>query len=223
MISVFGAEKMETTKRSFSANDIDLSWGKFFLFTISVSIISGLLAVVPAFKNTSLSDSVNTLEWWILFGVFVIVGSSSKTDSAIKCFLFFLISQPLNYLVRVPFYSGGFAIFHRYPRWFVATLFTLIMGYIGYRIKEDSFLSVLILSPVTAVLGLIGCHYCFRCASFFPRHMLSAAFCFLFIFAITLPLLTGKKRIIPILAGFLSAGMTALYLLNGGRITQTFL
>ena len=216
-------EKIKTAVRRFCAGEINLSWGAFFIFTISVSIISGLLAVVPAFKNTSLSDSVNTLEWWIVFGVFVIVGSKSKNDSAIKCFLFFLISQPLNYLVRVPFFSGGFAIFHRYPRWFVATFFTLIMGYIGYRIKEDSFLSALILSPMTAVLGLIGCHYCFRCASGFPRHLISAALCFLFIFAITLPLLKGKKRLVPILAGFLSAGITALYLLNGGRITQTFL
>lgn len=214
---------MNMNKHCIAANNTELSWGKFFLFTVSVSIISGLLAVVPAFKDTSFSDSVNTLEWWIVFGVFIIISSGSKRESAIRCFLFFLISQPLNYLVRVPFNPVGFAIFHRYPRWFIVTFFTLILGYIGYMIKENSIVSALILSPITAVLGLIGCHYFSRCVLYFPRHLLSFVFCFLFIFAITLTLLTGKKRLIPILTGFVSAGITALYLLNGGRITQTFL
>ncbi len=216
----FGIRKIRDI---ITAGDTRLSWGSFFIFTAVVPIISGLLAVVPAFKNTSLSDSVDTMEWWILFGVFVIISSGSKRESAIRCFLFFLISQPLNYLVRVPFYPGGFSIFYRYPRWFIATFFTLIMGYAGYKIKEDSFISALILSPFTAVLGLIGCHYCFRCASSFPRHLLSAICCFVFIFVITLPLLTGKKKFIPIITGFVSAGITALYLLKGGTITQTFL
>ncbi len=210
-------------KETFNIKSYNLSLPKFLVFTVSVSVISGLLAVVPAFKNTSLSDSVNTLEWWILFGVFVIVTSDSRIKSAVRCFLFFLISQPLNYLVRVPFHEGGFAIFQRYPRWFFITLFTFILGYIGYEIKKDSLLSAVILSPMTAVLGLIGCHYFFRCAGAFPRHIVSAALCFVFIFAVTLPLLTGKKRLIPILTGFISAGITALYLMNGGRITQTFL
>ena len=130
-------DNTKTIKHIFEPSEFNLSWGGFFLFTVTVSIISELLSVVPAFKNTSLSDSVKTLDWWIVFGVFVIIGSKSKTDSAVKCFLFFLISQPLNYLVRAPFHPDGLALFHRYPRWFIATFFTLIMGYIGHRIKED--------------------------------------------------------------------------------------
>ena len=42
------------------------------------------------------------------------MNSKSPVDSAIKCFLFFLISQPLIYLIQVPFSSQGWHIFVYY-------------------------------------------------------------------------------------------------------------
>ena len=90
-------------------------------------------------KDTSFRDIAGSLEWWVLFGIIIITNSKSPTDSALKCFVFFLISQPLVYLVQVPFSPMGFGLFNYYTYRFILTLFTLPMGYIGYYIKKETY------------------------------------------------------------------------------------
>ncbi len=69
------------------------------------------MAILPITADTSFRDISVYLEWWILFGTIIICNSKSPKDSALKYFIFFLISQPLIYLIEVPFSSMGFGYF----------------------------------------------------------------------------------------------------------------
>ena len=46
--------------------------------------------MLPIAKDTSFADISMTFEWWVLFGVFIIMNSKSAKDSALKCVVFFL-------------------------------------------------------------------------------------------------------------------------------------
>jgi len=90
------------------------------------------MANIPALKYTSFHAIVVTFEMWVLFGIIIIMNSKSNLDSAFKCFVFFLISQPLVYLLQVPFSWQGWGLFGYYKTWFIWTLLCFPMGFIGY-------------------------------------------------------------------------------------------
>ena len=71
---------------------INLTWKKLIVFSILIAIYVAVMMVIPITKDTSFRDIGTTFEWWILFGVLIIVNSKSPVDSMLKCFVFFLIS-----------------------------------------------------------------------------------------------------------------------------------
>ncbi len=81
---------MERVKKLFGG--IDLTWKKLIVLAITVGVYTGVIAMIPIFKNTSFADITISFEVWILFGIFIIMNSKSAKDSALKCFIFFLIS-----------------------------------------------------------------------------------------------------------------------------------
>ena len=78
---------------------IDLNWKKTILFAVIAGVYSAIMAIIPITKETSFRDIAINFEWWILFGIIIICNSKSPKDSSLKCFVFFLISQPLIYLI----------------------------------------------------------------------------------------------------------------------------
>ena len=163
---------------------INLTWKKLIVFSILIAIYVAVMMIIPITKDTSFRDIGTTFEWWILFGILIIVNSKSPVDSALKCFVFFLISQPLIYLLQVPFYDQGFKIFDYYPYWFKWTLATLPMGFIGYYIKRKDVISAIIILPVLAFLAFQGYHYLGNVISDFPYHLLTVIYCFVSILVI---------------------------------------
>ena len=124
---------MEKIKKLFG--EIDLTWKKLILFAILAGVYTAIMAMLPIVKDTSFSDLTVTFEVWILCGIFIIMNSKSAKDSAVKCFVFFLISQPLVYLIQdVINHSQLFITYYRY--WFIWTIATIPMGFIGYSLKE---------------------------------------------------------------------------------------
>ena len=98
-------------------------------------------------------------------------------ESACKTFVFFLVSQPLIYLIQVPFSQLGWGLFGYYRYWFILTLLTFPAAWVGWYIKKRSWLSLLILSPV---LCLLTYDYVFgfqTAAKHFPRLLVMAVFC----------------------------------------------
>ena len=57
-----------------------------------------------------------------------------------------MISQPLVYLVQVPFnHELGWGLFYYYIPWIWWTLATIPMAFVGYFIKKDKWWGLLIL------------------------------------------------------------------------------
>ena len=157
--------------------ELNITWKKLIIFSILIGIYTGVIAIIPCAADTSFKDISITFEWWILFGTLIIVNSKSPKESALKCFIFFLISQPLIYLIQVPFNPYKWGIFKYYPSWFIWTLLTIPMGYIGNYLKKDKWWGLFILIPVILFVGYHYEQFLRETISFFPNHILSTIFC----------------------------------------------
>ena len=173
--------------------EINLTWPKVIIFAIIAGIYTAVMAMIPEAKNTSFADISITFEVWVLFGIILIMNSKSAIDSALKCFVFFLISQPRVYLIQVPFNVYGWGIFTYYGNWFIWTLLTIPMGFIGYYMKKDNWLGLLILVPMLAFVGLHYQGFLKETLMAFPSHLLSTIFCFITIIIYPICIFKNKK------------------------------
>lgn len=194
---------MEKIKKLFGG--IDLTFGRLIIFAICSGIYTSIMALIPFLSDTSFHDIAVTFEVWILFGIIIIMNSKSARDSAIKCFVFFLISQPLVYLIQVPFSSLGFGIFVYYRYWFIFTILTIFMGYIGYYMKRDKWYSILILTSMLLLLGY-GSYYTYlkELLFSFPYHLLTVLFCLITLVLYPLCIFNNKRnRVISLVISLL--------------------
>ena len=156
---------------------LDLTWPRLILFSLGAAVLTFICLMIPAFKNTSFVRIGETLEAWILFAVIIMSNCKKPLESAVKTFVFFLISQPLIYLLQVPFSWQGWGLFQYYRYWFILTLLTFPAAFIGWYIKKKNYLSALILLPVIFLLTYTyvdGFKSAFR---HFPHLLLMALFC----------------------------------------------
>ncbi len=171
---------------------INLTWKKIIISACVIGILVGLLNSVPFLFDSTVNDIATYFDFWIFCGIFIIMNSKSNKDAAFKCFIFFLISQPLIYLAEVPFSRMGWGIFIYYKYWFIWTILTIPMGYIGYYMKKEKWYSLLILVPMLVLLStgveisLSGLIYSF------PRHLIN--FIFVIVTLIGYPLLIFKNK-----------------------------
>lgn len=194
---------MNKIKKLFGG--IDLTFGRLIIFAICSGIYTSIMALIPTLSDTSFHDIAVTFEVWILFGIIIIMNSKSARDSAIKCFVFFLISQPLVYLIQVPFSSLGFGIFVYYRYWFIFTIFTIFMGYIGYYMKRDKWYSILILVCMLLFLGVSSYYFYLKELLFnFPYHLLTVLFCLVTMILYPLCIFSNKRnRVISLVISLL--------------------
>lgn len=201
------------TKKIFGG--INLTWPKVIAMGIIMGVYTAIMAMVPILKDTSFHDIAVTLEVWIFFGIFIIMNSKSASDSALKCFVFFLISQPLVYLVQDIINSSTlFQQFYGY--WFKWTIACLPMGFIGYYIKKDKWWSLLILLPLLLLLGEALNRYLSMAIFSFPRHLLTAVFCAVTLIIYPLALFNNKKvKIVGVtISSLIIIAMTALCIIK---------
>ena len=156
---------------------IDLTWPKLILSAVAAGVLTAVIAIIPIFQNTSFITITVTFEVWILFGIIIIMNSKSNLDSALKCFVFFLISQPLVYLIQVPFSWQGWNLFGYYKFWFIWTLLCFPMGFIGYWMKKDKWWGYLILLPMIALTADSYATYFSDFQFSMPRYILISLFC----------------------------------------------
>lgn len=156
---------------------IDMTWPKVIVFAVVAGIVTGLIALSPQLKYTSLHNITVNMEMWILLGLIVVLNSKSNLDAALKAFVFFLISQPIVYLVQVPFVVDGWGIFKYYGTWFIWTLLCFPMGYVEYFIKKDKWWSYLLLLPAILLLACLYAEYVIDFMFAYPFYVLSAIFC----------------------------------------------
>lgn len=131
-----------------------------------------------------------------------------------KCFVFFLISQPLIYLIEVPFEPLGWEIFIYYKPWFIQTLLVLPGAAPAFLIKKKNLLSVFVLSVATGGLAYLCVLYIRSTIGNFPHHLLSAVFCF--ITAVLFVYIFLEKKSHRVIALLISAAIfVAAFILTG--------
>lgn len=156
---------------------IDLTWKKLIFFAVLSGIYTALMAIIPGLKYTSFNTITVSFEVWILFGIIIIMNSKSNKDAALKCFVFFLISQPLIYLLQVPFSWQHWKLFSYYKFWFIWTIFCLPMGYIGYYMKKKKWWGYLILLPMIILTAFEYMTYLAYFTFSYPKYLLICLFC----------------------------------------------
>ena len=77
---------------------VNITWKRLIIAAVVIGLSVGLLNSVPAFFDTTVNDVATYFDFWIFCGIFIIMNSKSNKEAALKCFVFFLISQPLIYL-----------------------------------------------------------------------------------------------------------------------------
>ncbi|MCF0105823.1 MAG: hypothetical protein HUJ53_03585 [Holdemanella sp.] len=205
---------MEKLKKLFGG--VDLTWKKLILFAIASGIITAIFAILPQLKYTSFNAITTTMEVWIFIGIFIIMNSKSNMDSALKCFVFFLISQPLVYLLQVPFSYLGWELFQYYKYWFIWTVLCLPMGYIGYYMKKDTWWGYLILFPMILLTAIGYRTYLYYFTFYCPKYILISLFCIGAMILYPNVIFNNKKiKIVgSIISILLIVGITILVLLN---------
>ncbi len=172
---------------------INLTWVKLIVFAVIAGVYTGVMAFLPIARDTSFADISISFECWVLFGILIIVNCKKPLESALKCFVFFLISQPLVYLVQVPFSERGWELFAYYPPWFIWTLLTLPMGFGGYYMRKEKWWSFFILAPMMLFVGYHYIGFLQEAVAFFPNHLLSAIFCAVTVIIYPIFIFNNKK------------------------------
>ena len=131
----------------------NMSWIKVIIMAVITAVITAVLNLIPSLSDTSFQDIAINLDCWILFAVFIIVNCEKWWEASLKTFTFFLISQPLIYLIEVPFVALGFGLFQYYKYWFMITILTLPGAAIAFLLKRGSWISVVVLSVATGFLS----------------------------------------------------------------------
>ena len=195
---------------------VELSWLKLIIMAVIAGALTAVFAIVPELGHTSFHAMAVTFEVWIFFGIFIIMNSRSNLDSALKCFVFFLISQPLVYLIQVPFSSLGWELFGYYPYWFIWTLLCLPMGYIGYWMKKDKWWGYLILLPMILLTGTSYMEYFSEFQFSMPKYILIALFCACMMIFYPVLIFSGKKirTVGAVVGGVCVVGLTVLCLVK---------
>ena len=182
---------------------LKVPWKFLLLFAVIIGVYTGFVLTIPAFKDTSIRDIGIGYEWWIFFAMVIITNSESPKESAIKTFIFFLISQPIVFLVQ----PNGFDLFQCYYfGWFIYTLFTFPMTWIGWYTKKEKVFAPVILSFVLVYLTNHFISYAKQC------HIFSAIFSLVLFVALILGVMKNRKlKIIAAILG-LTLGLLGYFI-----------
>ena len=119
------------------------------------------------------------------------MNSEKPLDSALKCFIFFLISQPLIYLIQ-DVLNGSKLFMTYYRNWVLWTVACLPMGFIGHYMKKDKWWGIIILLPMLALLFIH--YYGFLSELFFtfPVNLISTLFCLITMIVLPIAIFDNK-------------------------------
>ena len=170
-----------------------MTWPRVLLFSIATAAVAAAMLLLPFTQDTSLANIGVTFECWVLFALIIIMNCKTPLEAGCKTFVFFLISQPLIYLLEVPFVADGWGLFRYYPRWFLYTVLCFPGAMLAWLVKKDTALSAILLSVATGLLGLEAAYFADTCVRLFPKYLLSTVFCLLLAFSLIFILLKKKR------------------------------
>lgn len=166
---------MNSVKKFFL--NYNMTWLRVILFAVITAVVTAGLNEIKFLNDTSFQDIAIAFECWFLFAVFIIVNCETWWEASLKTFVFFLLSQPLIFLLEVPFEPLGWDIFMYYSRWFKLTLLTLPGAAVAFLVKKQRWYSVPVLCVATSYLAFVAVMYLKSVIEHFPHHLLSCVFC----------------------------------------------
>ena len=193
-----------------------MTWPRVILLAIGSAILTAAVLLIPVLANTSASYLGVTPEAWFVFALIIVMNCEKPLEAALKTFVFFLISQPLIYLIQVPFNSLRWDIFMYYPYWLKITILTLPGAVVAWFVKKDNWLGALILSVATGFIGIVLVESGFTVVQNFPGELIRAVFCLLEILVFIFVLLKKKSsRLICTVLTLAAMAVFCVYKLSG--------
>ena len=197
----------------------ELSYKHIIIFAIICGVLCGAILDVeflkiPAIQYNSLFNIGVCFEFWIFATMVIISRTKKPLEAAIKVFLFFLISQPLVYLVKVPFDARGWGTFVDYSGWFIWTLLTFPGAFIAWFTNKKNSVSIAIFMVAILFLSYEFAQHFNVMISHFPFQILACAF-ILFQIGCYVMSFKGKRRIVfGILCALSIVAITVLFIFN---------
>lgn len=191
-------------KISAAFGGLPMTWPIVCGFAVIIGIYVGIINQIPILHDTSFQDIAVTLEWWVLFAVLIVSNCKSAWEAGLKCLVFFLISQPVIFLVELPTIGLDKALYYYTGIWLPISLLTLPGGAIAFLAKRQNVLGAAILGVGNTIVALMGVSYFQQILKVFPRHLLTVASCAAIV-AVTILGMQKKRR-----TRLLSAAITVL-------------
>lgn len=205
-------------KKLFAAlGTLPMTWPVVCAFAAIIGIYVGVINQIPILYDTSFRDIAVTYEWWVLFALLIVSNCKSAREAGMKCLVFFLISQPIIYLVELPMLGWDKALYYYSRIWLPISLLTLPGGAVAFFAKKQNALGAIILGIGNTIVALMGVSYFLKLYRAFPRHLLTVISCASIIVVLILGM--QKRRKTRILSAattvLLTAGVIIWAVLNG--------
>lgn len=200
---------------------LKMSWWAVILFAIVTGIYTGVVMLIDSLANTSFQDIGISYEWWVIFAVIIVANCNKNWEAMLKCFVFFLISQPLVFAVEVILgpLTVDMAMYYYRSIWLPMTILTLPGGLIAYYCKKQNTVGAIILGLGNSIQAVLGVHYFLETIRSFPHHLLSCIVCFGSILLMSTQIQIEKKhRLISILIPAVITVMIVVFVKVSGRV-----
>ncbi len=209
---------MAVLKKVFGG--LNMSWPVVIVFAVVAGLFTGAMAMLPGVgKDCSFHDIAVSYECWVIFEFIIACNCQKNWECMLKTFAFFLISQPLVYLLQVGvgFLDPQLAWNYYFGIWGRATLLTLPGGFLAFYIKKQNVFGSIVLGLGCAIQGLMGVSYIARMLQNPPFHLLTIILCFasIFVFAFAIQESRRNRAIVLGVAFVVVAGLVALCLATG--------
>lgn len=187
------------------------------IFAIICGIVTGIildiqLQDITLIKDSSLFNIGICFEFWVFATMIIVSRTKKPLEAAFKVSLFFLISQPLVYLIKVPVDGRGWGVFFDYKGWFIWTILTIPGAFIAWFTNKKNNMSIAIYMVAIIFLSLEFAQHFRWFVGHFPYQFIACAF---ILFQIAAYVLTfeGKRRIVFGILSIISIiTVTVLYL-----------
>lgn len=164
-------------KLSAAFGELPMTWPVVCLSAAVIGVYVGVINQIPLLYDTSFRDIAVTCEWWVLFAVLIVSNCRSAWEAGLKCLVFFLISQPVIFLVELPAIGLDQALYYYVGIWLPISLLTLPGGAIAFCAKRQTVPGAVILGIGNLLVALVGVSYSRQLADSFPRHLLTVLSC----------------------------------------------
>ncbi|MBO4356016.1 MAG: hypothetical protein J5850_04100 [Clostridia bacterium] len=210
---------VKTIRKAFGG--LNMTWPTVLIMSVASALLTALFLIIPVFEGTSFENPGVYLPMWFLLALLIISNCSKPLEAALKTFVFFLVSQPLIYLLQVPFSWMGWGLFKYYTFWFIVTVLTIPGAYLAWYVKKGTVFSALILSVALGFLTFELVSRIKLCYLNFPKQILSVIFILLEIIVFIVAFLRSKKAVIICLAVILIVGSVAVWFVLLKKATCT--